>query len=319
MHELNNSSIAFKCQICQNTQAEFMIAQELMFNTRDVFQYAQCTLCGCLQLLDKLADYSKYYPTNYYSFSDGFRPKFFKKMRRGLKRKLILFHWDPFSKLINGHVLFWAYRKLGMKTDWKVLDVGAGSGSHVLELRSAGIKAVGIDPFLEKNLMIDNELVVEKQSLRGLKSQFNLITFHHSFEHIPNQLETLQQAKDLLTEDGFILIRIPTVSSEAYKTYRENWYQLDAPRHLFLHSHTSIKLIAHQANLKVIDLWCDSTEGQFIGSENYRAMTSGEKLSVSTHRPIKFSRAKIATFKKMTREFNQKLSGDQICVILQAS
>jgi len=34
---------------------------------------------------------------------------------------------------------------------------------------------------------------------------------------------------------GWCVIRIPTVSSFAWEHYREQWVQLDAPRHFFLH------------------------------------------------------------------------------------
>ncbi len=33
-----------------------------------------------------------------------------------------------------------------------ILDVGAGGGDYVLEFKSAGLNAVGVDPFLQENI-----------------------------------------------------------------------------------------------------------------------------------------------------------------------
>ena len=64
-------------------------------------------------------------------------------------------------------------------------------------------------------------------------------------------------------------MRIPTVTSTAWEKYRENWVNLDAPMHVYLHFHFSIKLLAQNAGLKVLDFWSDSVSMQLWGSEQY--------------------------------------------------
>jgi len=326
---MTNTSLTnkpFKCHICQCTQADFLTVQELMHDTKDSFDYAQCQQCGCLQLLDVPQDLPKYYPSNYYSYATPKSKRTIKEFRRGLKRHWVLTHpklLSPiFRLLFKKYALFWAYRRLGMNSDWKVLDVGAGSGAHVMELRSARIQgALGVDPFLKEDIYLNGKLVVQKSTLDHIHEQYELITFHHSFEHIPNQLDTLVRARNLLKPGGCIMIRIPTVSSDAFEIYREHWFQLDAPRHLFLHSHESIKTLAHQANLSVHDLWCDASEMQFVNSEYYQG---GISLSVvhenaRNKKPSLLGKNKIVEFKRQTKALNLQLRGDQICVILKSS
>ena len=74
--------------------------------------------------------------------------------------------------------------------------------------------------------------------------------FHHSFEHLPDPIETLERVYRLMPSGGNCLIRIPLVSSEAWKKYGPHWVQLDAPRHFFLYSIESLKL-----NLKLRKLF----------------------------------------------------------------
>ena len=113
-------------------------------------------------------------------------------------------------------------------------------------------------------------------------------------------------------------MRIPTISSQAYLKYKEKWYQLDAPRHLFLHSHESFRRLAEAANLIILDKWCDSSELQFITSEQYRRGISSfdPKSYTMNKRASIFTSRELREFKKRTNRANQMLDGDQICFVL---
>ena len=63
---------------------------------------------------------------------------------------------------------------------------------------------------------------------------------------------------------------MPVSTGYAVKKYKENWVQLDAPRHTFLHSHKSIDILCKKSGLKIIDDYNDSESFQFWGSEAYK-------------------------------------------------
>ena len=312
-----------QCRICHSNITSFYSVKEMMYGLQGIFNYHLCKECHCLQLSDVPANLSDYYPKNYYSYSNSLKKRPFKNWQRSLKRRIILQHSSIFSSLfsflIQSQSMFWTYRKLGIRKQATVLDVGSGSGSHVLELRSAKIDALGIDPFIEQDIMINDALLVKKGALNDLDKKFDLICFHHSFEHIVEQLKTLLHAKERLKSGGKILIRIPTTSSWAFDEYQEHWVQLDAPRHIFLHSHESIKLLAKQAGLIVKDIWCDSSEFQFIGSEQYKkgiTLLDPKSYYVNKKTSI-FSKAAIKQFQIKAHQANESLKGDQICVVLE--
>jgi hypothetical protein len=151
------------------------------------------------------------------------------------------------------------------------------------------------------------------------KARFDLIMLNHSFEHMPDPGAVLQTAAAMLTDTGTVLIRVPTVDSYAWDHYREHWVQLDAPRHLYLHSRASIDVLAAQSGLAVSDVIYDSDAFQFWGSEQYaRNIPLESEISYkrSKDRSI-FSQEQIAEFRKRARELNANNRGDMAAYYLR--
>ncbi|MEB0263358.1 MULTISPECIES: hypothetical protein [unclassified Mucilaginibacter] len=64
------------------------------------------------------------------------------------------------------------------------------------------------------------------------------------------------------------LVCVP-VLGEAWDIYKENWVQLDAPRHFVLHTKKSMGILAEKTGFTVAKTIFDSTAFQFWGSELY--------------------------------------------------
>jgi SAM-dependent methyltransferase len=193
-----------------------------------------------------------------------------------------------------------------------LLDVGCGEHSWwLLEARKFGFtKLMGADPFIKQD---KHEAGINyfKKSITELEGQFRYITFHHSLEHIPDQLAQLSAVRRLLAEGGICLVRIPLVSSYAWEKYGLDWVELDAPRHLYLHSRDSIKLLAEKAGLALIDTIYDSSEFEFAASEQYRAgipLFDERSYLVNPDRSI-FSETEMAAFKQEAKRVNAECTG----------
>lgn len=326
MQELpDQNEIASTCRLCGGEFGDHLLVREMMFGTRETFNYCQCSSCDCLQIEAIPSDIARHYGGAYYSY-DLRRHAGLKRWRRGLRRNYIMAAPDwitsLFSLFSSQDPLFRIYRTLGVNPGSRLLDVGTGSGGHVLDLQDAGIAgAVGIDPFLEKDVVLDGRILVYKKAIAEMTGAFDLITFHHSLEHMPDQFDALSHARRLLTPGGRVLVRIPTVTSDAFDLYREHWVNLDAPRHFFLHSHKSLDLVASRVGLTIDRLWCDSSDMQFMGSEQYLKdiPLRDSRSAAVTKRGSLFSHAQRRDYARKAEIVNDALRGDSICAVLSSN
>jgi predicted SAM-dependent methyltransferase len=146
-----------------------------------------------------------------------------------------------------------------------------------------------------------------------------VITFHHSLEHMEEQQGPLLHAKKILKPNGTILLRIPTVTSYAWDKYGVNWWGMDTPRHFFLHSHDSIKLLVEQVDLKIKKMWSDSTISQFwVSEQNLQGISTyaSNSYGVNPEESI-FTESEIGTFRRQTKNINKENKGDTICITLE--
>ncbi len=264
------------CKVCGNTADNTRYeAREMMYGLRTLFTYFECAVCKCLQIENIPADIANYYPNDYNGFA---RPR--EKDYRGLKgafkkmrHEAALFPEGIFSQLFGtlfSAPQFDALSKVGLNRGTKILDMGGGTGTYLYPLYQLGMKNVmTADPFIPADITYPNGYKVVKSYIHQIQGTWDVIIYNHSFEHVPDPLENLQSVAQLLAPGGTCIIRIPTVSSYAWKHYRTNWFQLDAPRHFFLHSVESMTILARKAGLEVTAVRYDSTASQFISSEQY--------------------------------------------------
>jgi SAM-dependent methyltransferase len=259
---------------------------------------------------------SRYYSSEYYSYSmpvseDPALKSFLKKKRdryavsaKGLSGKILCMFFPPdIIKLYSGIPL-----------DRRILDVGCGNGNLAWRLREAGFTNVmGVDPFNEDTIVYPNGVRVEKKSLKEIEGQWDLITYHHSFEHIATPVEELKKTSELLSEKGKCIIRIPVVDSWAWEHYKTDWVQIDAPRHFFLYSVKSLKILAEKAGFTVGEVEYDSTDFQFWGSEQYRnniSLTESGSYQIN-QKASRFSKKEIRSFERKATDLNARKTGDQ--------
>ena len=299
------------CRICDNEKGNTDYeAREMMFGYRDVFAYFQCAACGCLQIRDMPADMSRYYPDTYYSYQSATPRNAFSNAVATLRDGYALTGKGLLGRLIYARfprVELHSLSRLNVNKETRILDVGCGAGTLLSTLQKQGMtRLLGIDPFNAHDIEQAGGLRILKKEIHDVEGEWDVVMLHHSLEHIVDQAAVMKSAAALLAPGGCCMVRIPVVSSYAWKHYSTNWVQLDAPRHLFLHSAESMSILAGHAGLSVDTIVYDSTAFQFWGSEQYlRDIPLRDEASyLQNPQASGFSSKDIAVFAKRARELN---------------
>lgn len=314
------------CQICQNVSGnKSYIFREMMFGSGEEFEYFECAECGCLQIKKIPDNLLIYYPDDYFSFQkpSSLKDNFLKAFFKGQRAKSCLLEKNFLRTLLSQAYrppdYYEWFKKVEIQFESHILDVGCGAGHLLLRMKKDGfLNLTGIDAFIKDSIFYENGVNILKKDISEIRQEFDFIMLHHSYEHMPHPISTIKELYRLLKPKRYVLIRIPVASSFAWKKYGDNWVQLDVPRHLFLHTIRSIKIMADRVGFKVADIVFDSTAFQFWGSEQYFRdipLRDARSYEVNSRKSI-FSKKQIKSFEQKAIELNKNHDGDQACFYL---
>jgi hypothetical protein len=106
-----------------------------------------------------------------------------------------------------------------------------------------------------------------------MEGGYDLIMLHHVLEQLVDPLQSLKEARARLNPRGRILVRIPVAGSHTWRIYRENWYNLDPPRHLLVPSRRGMEVLAERSGLRPVHVDFDGIDTGYLISEHYRRDT----------------------------------------------
>jgi SAM-dependent methyltransferase len=313
------------CGVCGSTQSKgHLLVKEMMLGTRTPFTYSECNACGTVQLCDPPSTWYEYYPSDaYYSFKAHDRRRSVRGLvgralaapgTVGLCLTSLAYQFSlPICFYETLRLPFSArwFRGLGIKRTSSILDVGAGSGTLLHELAGFGFRQLtGIDPFVIPTTTYPDGVRLISGELHDVAGVFDLIMFNHSLEHMAQPRETLRLAIDRMKANGSILVRIPVADSWAFREYRQHWSQLDAPRHQYIYTTASMRLLAESEGLVVCEEYRDSHAFGLYASEQYR-----RDIPLTT--PDVFSGREIHRFGRRARRLNREGLGDQATFVLK--
>lgn len=309
------------CVICNNsiTLRDKLVVKEMMFGTQEEFEYYQCNRCEALQIKSVPENIFKYYD-NYYTEKKGYAhinsiKKFFWRIRSNLAQTIL---YPLIEVLKYNSILHWAHISK-IKKNSRILDVGCGNGDVLFEFSKHGFRNLfGIDPYLKQIKLPNIEL--EKSDILSYKakSKFDFIMFNHSLEHIYEHHNILKKAIELLNDNGTIMIRKPVIN-KAFELYKENWVQIDAPRHFIIHSLKSMNFLCEKNGAVLYNYFYDSTAFQFLGSEQFKAGIASNATN-SYKSDLKnsiFTTEDIKNYERKAMQFNSEGLGDQVAFFIR--
>ncbi len=313
------------CRVCEGAGPHAVhIVREMMFGTRRPYRYFQCRACGCLQIEAVPPDLASAYPASYYSLARDPADDYQRPLRNAWWRwcdRALLFApaaaWLPWpgppSHVRDG--LAFLRRVPGLRFGSRIADVGCGTAELLHRLQHIGFtRLTGADPFLPADRQVSPRLRLLARGIEELDGEFDIVVLNHAFEHIPGQLSAMQALRRLLAPRGMAVIRVPLVDSQAWQDYGVNWFQLDAPRHLYLHTQRSLKQLAARAGLALQRVVHDSDHHQFYVSERYQhdvPLVADPLRPDGLPAPFRLGSRRRRAWARRARELNRLGRGDQ--------
>jgi SAM-dependent methyltransferase len=175
----------------------------------------------------------------------------------------------------------------------------------------------GIDPFINEDRKY-GAINIYKKSIFETSGEFDFIMLHHAFEHMDEPLKVLQQLYKILKKGKYCLIRTPVMGMYSWEKYGVNWMDLDAPRHIIIHSLKSMQLLAEQAGFELRKTIFDGNYMSLIGSDQYAkdiALPDANSYMVNKE-ASGYTKEDIETFEKINEQNDKAKQSDQAAFYL---
>ncbi len=216
------------CHICDsNLNARFSDVKDVQ--TGDLFSLLVCENCGFGHTVSSPENLAKYY-AEYHGKRHGFTTDYCDWRR-----------------------IRWVEKSVENNQSRKILDIGCGSGTFLETAKRRGWQTVGTElnaeNFQDSGLEVHEDL--KKVAENHAPESFDAITLWHTLEHFKNPREILTKARELLNENGSILIAVPNFGGFQSKIFGGNWLHLDMPRHLFHFNFNALKLLLGQCGFSI--------------------------------------------------------------------
>jgi len=208
-------------------------------STTDSFDYYKCSGCDLIFLDPRPDDMGPFYNNLYTPI-----PKTLSQLRAIAKTEE--YRMESILK----------YKQSG-----KLLEIGPWIGIFSCNAKDAGfdVTTIEMDPqcvdFLRNVVGVQAVQSSDPATaMNAMDEKFDVIALWHSLEHLPNPWVVLQKAAERLAPGGILLIAVPNIESYDFSVLRAAWMHLDAPRHLFFYTASSLKEICSANGLGTLEL-----------------------------------------------------------------
>lgn len=222
------------CPICANEEFEFFVKRRWR---KLSIKLVRCLTCNLIVQNPRLSTegLAKFYRD--FNRIEASREHWEKLFSRGQRRGSYIVKFLEENKI--------EFRGL------TVCEVGCGHGGILARFREEGCRTIGCDP---------DPIVVEFGIEKGLEMRFggiecligktraDILILSHVLEHIEDPLNFLQDAKDLLADDGLIYVEVPGIDDPRVI---DNNYSVQ-PAHLYYFARDTLRDVCELSGFNVL-------------------------------------------------------------------
>ena len=146
-----------------------------------------------------------------------------------------------------------------------LLDVGTGSGllPHLARDKGYEVEGTDLSKHVSENVPAKAGFQIHHGTLEEIAftRQYDIVTMLHVLEHTSNPLSTMRRAKELLNDDGYLVVVVPNYQSldsrikdilSRLKLKSRPYKHLALGHHNYIFSIRSLELLGEKAGLRVV-------------------------------------------------------------------
>ena len=213
-----------------------------------------CTSCRAQYLnpMPSEQELGAFYPDEYYSHQPTAPPS--KSVRDRVKRLLL-----PLGT-----------KEPHFAAPGRFVDVGCGSGWMLDRYSDDGWDTVGVE--YSESACTEGRARGRDMRCGSLldagfgDQEFDYVRSNHSFEHLNNPHETLDEMARILKPGGTLFIGVPDTSGLMAKVFGPEWYYTGAPVHTINYDRKNLGQLIEEHGFSVQSVRSNSTHGGTVGS-----------------------------------------------------
>lgn len=243
------------CPLCNADDfRELYLTSDRHYGISGLYRVVRCLKCFLVMLNPMYSDaeLAALYPSDYYAYQGNIQVR---QWRQFIRRKLgyYLGPRDPY-----------------FESPGTVLDLGCGTGWSLEQLRKDGWDTYGVE-ISEKAASVGNArgLRIFPGTLEAAKFPtdfFDYVRSNHSFEHISQPNEALEEIHRILKPKGKLLVGVPNIGSLNARMFKRYWWHLCAPVHAFSYSKDTLCRMLEKHGFRVEGVRFNSDYFGILGS-----------------------------------------------------
>ena len=141
----------------------------------------------------------------------------------------------------------------------EVCEIGCGNGHNLVKFQNKGYAVWGVEPDADARKVALKSLnnvfngTIDDLPKAITDKKFDVVLMSHVLEHFIDINVAIENAKNLLKDNGILVIEVPNSKAKSFDTYLEESPISDIPRHLNFFTPKSLRKLLQDHNMEIID------------------------------------------------------------------
>ncbi len=260
--QMENTACPLGCPPADET---ILLGRDRLHNLPGIFTVVKCRTCGLMRTNPRptAETIGYYYPYNYGPHVGTRVP-----------HQSVECNSIPFWKRFLKKIFQFNTQRLMLLPPGRMLEIGCASGSFLHQMACNGWEVEGVEPSEDAaNAARSLGYLVHTSRIEDIPDThrlYDLVVGWMVLEHVHNPLSVLKKLHRWVKPGGWLAISVPNAASFEFNLFKDAWYALHLPAHLFHYTPRTLERVLVQAGWRVEKLFQQRVLTNLIASSGYR-------------------------------------------------